>query len=98
MVSDPVIGTWTALVHGHAVDDQISVNGQNWALVVSGGATDATSGCPSRCPHACSGFGTCNSGVCTCNTGRFGVDCSLSASSFLRGMCACGEILYLTLV
>lgn len=85
MVFEPAIGTWTALVHGHSVDDQISVNGQNWALVVSGGVTDATAGCPARCPHACSGFGTCSNGVCTCNTGRFGVDCSLSAFSTACG-------------
>lgn len=30
------------------------------------------------CPKACSSVGTCNMGVCKCNEGHYGLDCSYS--------------------
>ncbi len=58
-----------------------------YALVVSGdiqtvGSTSCA-GAQAICPMACSGQGQCNNGVCACNTGFTGLDCSSAAISLL---------------
>jgi hypothetical protein len=79
IVQNPVVGNWVALIYGHSIDSQAAPQGQRYALAVSGNVDSASGSCPTRCPHACNGLGTCNQGICTCNSGRFGVDCSLTA-------------------
>jgi len=65
---------------------RVALGPQNFIIVMTGDLTDASSCAAtlSVCPNQCSGYGTCvvsSPGYqCSCNSGRSGVDCSLSLS------------------
>ncbi len=47
----------------------------------------------SACPNGCSGSGTCQGGVCTCNAGFGGPDCSIGNSTITFGTAVQGHVL-----
>jgi len=59
---------------------RIALPTQNWLIVLSGDMLDANCDATINtvCPNQCSGAGSCAAGVCTCQSGRSGVDCSMA--------------------
>jgi len=71
-----------AILAVHVYGHNVPVGPSAYALVVTGNITYAS--CPSDflngnniCPNSCSGKGNCTGAICSCNSGRSGLDCSL---------------------
>jgi len=72
-----------SVVAVHVFGHNVPVGPSAYALVVTGNVsyascpTDFLVGNSTTCPNSCSGQGTCEGLLCTCNSGRYGLDCSL---------------------
>jgi len=68
-------GFYSVLIHG----TYLPMGAQPYALVITGDFNTTTESCTDACPFNCGNTnGQCINGLCLCNEGYYGPDCSLS--------------------